>query len=99
MGVYGPQFGSQNDKEIVKKSDPAVLEVTAGWLSKTFWRYYSACGRIGMYLICNNGYLRWPTSIFPYTHVDLASTEGYFWDTSPQIWRAFERTSSARSEF
>jgi hypothetical protein len=31
-----------------------------------------------MYLICNNGYLRWPTSIFPYTHVDLASTERYF---------------------
>ena len=81
MGVYGPQFGSRNDKEIVK-SDPAVLEVTAGWLSKTFWRYYSACGRIrssvGMYLICDNGYLRWPTSIFPYTHVDIASTEGYF---------------------
>ena len=31
-----------------------------------------------MYLICDNGYLRWPTSIFPYTHVDLASTEGCF---------------------
>ena len=31
-----------------------------------------------MYLICDNGYLRWPTSIFPYTHVDIASTEGYF---------------------
>ena len=82
MGVYGPQFGSRNDKEIVK-SDPAVLEVTAGWLSKTFWRYYSAGGRIrsskGMYLICDNGYLRWPTSIFPYTHMDVvANTEGYF---------------------
>ncbi len=81
MGVYGPQFGSRNNKEIVK-SDPAVLKVTAGWLSKTFWYYYSTCGRIrssvGMYLICDNGYLRWPTSIFPYTHVDIASTEGYF---------------------
>jgi hypothetical protein len=33
MGVYGPLFGSQNDKEIVK-SDTAVLKVTAGWLSK-----------------------------------------------------------------
>ena len=82
MGVYGPQFGSRNDKEIVK-SDPAVLKVTAGWLSKTFWRYYSVCGRIrisvGMYFICGNGNLRWPTSIFPsYTHVDVASTEGYF---------------------
>jgi hypothetical protein len=70
MGVYGPQFGSRNDKEIVK-SDPAVLEVTAGWLSKTFWRYYSTCGRIrssvGMYLICDNGYLRWPTSISIHT--------------------------------
>ena len=45
MGVYGPQFGSQNDKEIVK-SDPAVLEVTAGWLSKTFWWYSSTCSQI-----------------------------------------------------
>jgi hypothetical protein len=77
MGVYGLQFGSRNDKEIVK-SDPAVLEVTAGWLSKTVWWYYLTCGRIlssvGMYLICDNGYLRWPTSIFPYTNMDAVST-------------------------
>ena len=95
MGVYGPQFGSRNDKEI-EKSDPAVLEVTAGWLSKTFWRYNSAGGRIwsskGMYLICNNGYLHWPTSIFPYTHVDVASTEGYFSSNLESIQQDVECT-------
>jgi hypothetical protein len=35
LGVYGPHFGSRNDKEIVK-SDPTVLEVTLGWLSQVF---------------------------------------------------------------
>jgi hypothetical protein len=70
LGVYGPHFGSRNDKEIVK-SNPTVLEVTLGWLSQVFWKYYLASGIVrllqGMYLICNNGYLRWPTSIFPYS--------------------------------
>jgi hypothetical protein len=58
MGVYGPVLGLQKDKEIVKL-DPAVCEVSSGWLSKSFWRYYSASSCIksleGMYLICNNG--------------------------------------------
>jgi hypothetical protein len=60
MGVYGPAFGLQNDKEIVE-FDPAVRKVTSGWMSKTIWRYYSARGCIkiseGVYLICDNGYL------------------------------------------
>ena len=30
------------------------------------------------YLICDNGYLRWPTTICPFTWVDNALTEGYF---------------------
>ena len=41
MGVYGPHFGLQNYKEIVK-SNPAMREVLSGWLSKIFggttWR-------------------------------------------------------------
>jgi hypothetical protein len=31
-----------------------------------------------MYLICDNGYLRWPTSICPYTQVDKSTVEGLF---------------------
>ncbi len=66
MGVYGPHFGLRNDKEIVK-SGPTVLEVTLGWLSQIFWKYYLMSGIVclsqGMYLICDNGYLRWSKSI------------------------------------
>ena len=32
----------------------------------------------GMYLICDNGYLRWPTSICPYLQVLQGSSEGFF---------------------
>jgi hypothetical protein len=31
-----------------------------------------------VYLICDNGYLRWPTSISPYANADCASLQGYF---------------------
>jgi hypothetical protein len=95
MGVYGPVFGLQNDKEIVK-SDPAVNEVTSDWMSKTFWRYYSANGCIkiseGVYIICDNGYLCWHTSIFPCTHVDPGSAEGYFSSNLESIRKVAECT-------
>jgi hypothetical protein len=32
----------------------------------------------GMYLICDNGYLRWPTTICPFTWTSNSSPEGYF---------------------
>jgi hypothetical protein len=32
----------------------------------------------GMYLICDNGYLRWPTSICPYEGAAKSTLEGYF---------------------
>ncbi len=31
-----------------------------------------------MYLICDNGYLCWPTSICPYSKADVSAVEGYF---------------------
>ena len=31
-----------------------------------------------MYLICDNGYLQWPTSICPHVNYTAASVEGYF---------------------
>jgi hypothetical protein len=95
MGVYGPAFGLQNDKEIVKL-DPAVRKVSSGWLSKTFWRYYSVSSWIksleGMYLICDNGCLCWLTLIFPYTHVNLGSAEGYFSSNLESIQKDVEFT-------
>ncbi len=33
---------------------------------------------LGTYLICDNGYLRWPTTICPFTRVDIGSAQGYF---------------------
>jgi hypothetical protein len=53
-----------------------------GWLSQVFWKYYAVTGVVclsqGMYLICNNGYLRWPTSMCPYLQVIQWSPEGFF---------------------
>ncbi len=69
LGVFGPQFGSQNDKHIVK-IDPNVQSLSKGWSSKVEWQYYDEDGTIekstGVYLICNNGYICWPATICPY---------------------------------
>ena len=63
LAVYGPQFGTRNDKEIVKL-DPNVKKICFGWFSKIWWHYYIEVGWVsrekGMYLICDNGYLWWP---------------------------------------
>ena len=79
IAVYGPQFGTRHDKDIIKH-DPNVMEIRDGWLGDCWWKYYAEDGRVlvqkGMYLICDNGYLQWPVSICPYTHVGAASPEG-----------------------
>jgi hypothetical protein len=57
LSVYGPQFGTRNDMEIVKLN-PNVRKIRNGWSSKVRWRYYTERGGIGMekgvYLICDN---------------------------------------------
>jgi hypothetical protein len=45
LGVFGPQFGSQNDKHIVKL-DPNVWALSEGWLSEVEWQYYDEHGSI-----------------------------------------------------
>ena len=82
LAIYGPQFGSRNDKDIVKH-DNNVRAIRSNQLfTNTTWKYYDANGAIkserGMYLICDNGYLRWPTSICPYSGADNSTVEGYF---------------------
>jgi len=66
--VHGPQFGTRNDKQIVKM-DVGVGSIT-GVYSNVTWKYYDEYGNIiqenGAYLICDNGYLQWPTLICPF---------------------------------
>ena len=81
IGIFGPQFGTRNDKEIVKV-DPNVYHIKTGWYKDVSWKYYNDDGTVeterGAYLICDNGYHRWPISISPYANVDSGSIEGYF---------------------
>ena len=78
LAVYGPQFGTRNDKEIVKL-DPNVKKIRFRWFSKIWWHYYTEAGRVsrekGVYLICDNGYLRWPQLICLYTVDEPCHTE------------------------
>ena len=41
LGVFGPQFGSQNDKHVVKL-DPNIRAINEGRLSKINWQYYAS---------------------------------------------------------
>ncbi len=41
-------------------------------------RRQSGAGDCSAYLICDNGYLRWPTSICPYAGCENSSLEGFF---------------------
>jgi hypothetical protein len=69
IGIYSPQFGTYNDKEIVKV-DPNVYRIRHGWFKNVSWKYYTYDGRVkkerGAYLICDKGYHCWPNSISPY---------------------------------
>ena len=61
MAIYGPQFSSQNDKDIVKH-DVNVRAIRKKRLfTNTTWQYYDGDGIVqserGMYLICDNEYL------------------------------------------
>jgi hypothetical protein len=73
-GVYGPQFGSRNDKHIVKNDDN-VLAVAKDWYSSVKWKYFDNDGKIcketGAYLICNNGYLQWPMLLCPFMRSEM----------------------------
>ena len=81
IGIFGLQFGTRNDKEIVKV-DPNVSHIKTGWYKDVLWKYYNDDGTVqnerGTYLICDNGYHRWPISISPYASADSGSIEGYF---------------------
>ena len=62
--------GSRNDKHIVR-TDESVMELLEGngWLNSKAWRTIGPNGRtkvfVGVYLICDGGYHRWPCLISP----------------------------------
>ena len=81
MGVSRAQYGTRNDKSIVQW-DHNVHAIRTGWYSTVEWEYFTINRDVrtdaGYYLICDNGYLQWPSSICPYLHMDKSSMEGYF---------------------
>jgi hypothetical protein len=81
LAISSIQFGTRNDKHIVKL-DKAVAEIRDGWYSTVKWNFKDSRGRdktaVGVYLICDGGYLRWPILICPYASAGVATLEGYF---------------------
>jgi hypothetical protein len=82
LAIHGPQFGSRNDKDIVKHDDNVCAIRFSQLLTNTTWKYFDADGAIkleqGMFLICDNGHLQWPTPICPYSGADNSTVKGYF---------------------
>ena len=81
LGVSSVQFGTRNDKHIVKL-DKTVAKIRDDWYKTMEWEYYDANGNahtaVGVYLICDGGYLRWPILICPYKGEKNGSQRGYF---------------------
>jgi hypothetical protein len=82
MSFNGPQFGTRNDKDFVKRVVNVKAICTKPLFKYSCWCYYNVEGSVrferGMYLICDNGYLHWPTSICLCAQVDKSTLEGYF---------------------
>ena len=81
LGVSSAQHGSRNDKHIVK-IDHNVAKIRDDWYSHVSWTYFTSDGDVntdvGVYLICDNGYCRWPVSICPFQSAAKDTLEGYF---------------------
>lgn len=63
------------------KQDHNVYKIQTEWYSNIEWEHYTLEGNIVIeigVLICDNSYLRWPTSICPYLHSDKTTMEGFF---------------------
>jgi len=96
MSIYGPHFGSRNDMDIVKTDQSVLAMRNTPLFRDTRWRYYSKDGQVrtnqGMYLICDNGYLRWPTTICPFKRSENATAQDYFTTNLESIRKDVECT-------
>ena len=84
LSIYGPHFGSRNDMDIVK-TDEYVNEVKSNRLFRDAqWSYYNHNRHVrqatGMYLICDNGYLRWAHNNLSLHPEEQFVTRGVFLD-------------------
>jgi hypothetical protein len=98
IGIYGPQFGARNNKEIVKV-DPNVHRIRHGWYKDVSWKYYTYDGRVkkerDVYLICDNGFIAGQIR-FPPTQMQIVL---HLRGTSKRTSKASERTWSSLLAF
>ena len=76
-----PHFGTCNDKQIVH-TDETINLVRNSWYKNVAWQLYDEHGNeredMGVYFICDGGYICWPELICPYKHKPVLSKKGYF---------------------
>jgi hypothetical protein len=92
-GVFGPQWGTRNDKHIVKL-DTSVKQIKSGWYKDVEWCYFHCDETVATdasaYLISDNGYIRWPITICPFMHAKKTTCEGYFSSNSESVRKDVE---------
>ncbi len=97
LSVYGPQFGTRNDKDIVKHDTHVKKIRTDRLFTDTCWQFYAADGRVchdrGVYVICDNGYLPWPNLICPFTQ----ARQGLLRGISPATLKVYAKMLSVHS--
>jgi hypothetical protein len=81
LGVSKAHFGTPNDKQIMQV-DETIQLVKNGWYRDVEWKWYIEYGNketsVGVYLLCDGGYLHWPELICPFKHEPASSRKGYF---------------------
>lgn len=95
LGVAPVQYGSRNDKHIVR-IDPTVSKIINQWYRSVTWFYYTLTGEVkesrGIYLICDNGYLSWPSLICPFKGESITTRLGYFSENIESVRKDVECT-------
>ncbi|KAL7462574.1 hypothetical protein ACHAXS_002959 [Conticribra weissflogii] len=88
LGMSSVQFSTRNDKHIDKLDD------NVAGIRDVEWDYYDKHSNhktsVGIYLVCDSGYLRWPILICPYKHAKCTSPEVFFSDNLESVWKDVE---------
>ena len=76
------------------KIDENVDKIRNDWYSTVQWTFVDSSGieqtAIGVYLICDGGYLRWPILICPYANATKGTREGNFSDNLESVRKDVE---------
>ena len=93
LGVSKAHFGTRHGKQIVHLDD-TIQQVRSGWYREVEWKWYDEHDNqetgIGIYLICDGGYLHWTELICPYKHEPASSRKGFFSSKIESIWKDVE---------